>query len=286
MKSFDILHFSFMQHAFIAGLLAGITCSIIGVFVVIMRLSSIGICITHAAFAGGIFAILINGSRIGWALGFSLLTAALIGPIADRGELSPDTSTGVIFSAMLGLSFLFLGFMPGARTEALNLFWGSILTVTPRDLWFLGAVALLVLIGLTAFFKEIQAVLCHKETALAVGIPATAIFYGMLFLTGAVITASLRSVGGLLIYSLIINPAAAAYQMTYNLKKVFALAALFGVQIQTADEKALTSVSGDVRLATSANTIRVAPLKIKLDDSNIDGELTVGTGRSSAIRTL
>ncbi len=229
MKLFDILSFAFMQHAFAAGLLAGMTCSIIGVFVVIMRLSSIGVCITHAAFAGGLFAILIDGSRIGWALGFSLLTAALIGPIADRGELSPDTSTGVIFSAMLGLSFLFLGLMPGARTEALNLFWGSILTVVPRDLWFLGLVTVIVLGCLSGFFKEIQAVLCHKETALAVGIPATAIFYGMLFLTGAVITASLRSVGGLLIYSLIINPAAAAYQLTYSLRKLFVLAAVFGV---------------------------------------------------------
>jgi manganese/iron transport system permease protein len=224
-----MLTFVFMQNAFLAGFLAGITCSVIGVFVVIMRLSTIGVCITHAAFAGGLFAILIDGNRIGWALGFSLLTAALIGPIADRGELNPDTSTGVIFSTMLGLSFLFLGVMPGARTEALNLFWGSILTVVKGDLWFLGGVALVVLACLVAFFKEIQAVLCHKETAQAVGIPAIAIFYGMLFLTGAVITASLRSVGGLLIYSLIINPAAAAYQLTYSLRKLFVFAAVFGV---------------------------------------------------------
>lgn len=88
---------------------------------------------------------------------------------------------------------------------------------------------MIVLSCVIAFFKEIQAVLCHKETALAVGIPATAIFYGMLFLSGAVITASLRSVGGLLIYSLIINPAAAAYQLTYSLRRLFFLAAAFGV---------------------------------------------------------
>lgn len=229
MMLLKMLSFTFMQNAFLAGFLAGITCSVIGVFVVIMRLSTIGVCITHAAFAGGLFAILIDGNRIGWALGFSLLTAALIGPVADRGELNPDTSTGVIFSTMLGLSFLFLGLMPGARTEALNLFWGSILTVVKGDLWFLGGVTLVVLACLVAFFKEIQAVLCHKETAQAIGIPATGIFYGMLFLTGAVITASLRSVGGLLIYSLIINPAAAAYQLTYSLRKLFVFAAVFGV---------------------------------------------------------
>ena len=65
--------------------------------------------------------------------------------------------------------------------------------------------------------------------ALAVGIPATAIFYGILFLTGATITASLQPIGGLLVFSLILNPAAAAYQLTYSMKRMFLLSAGFGI---------------------------------------------------------
>ena len=61
------------------------------------------------------------------------------------------------------------------------------------------------------------------------GLPATIILYGVLFLTCATITASLRSIGGLLIFSLILNPAAAAYQLTYNMKRMFILSATFGV---------------------------------------------------------
>jgi manganese/iron transport system permease protein len=53
--------------------------------------------------------------------------------------------------------------------------------------------------------------------------------YGILFLTGATITASLQSIGGLLIFSLILNPAAAAYQLTYSMKRMFLLSAGFGV---------------------------------------------------------
>ncbi|MCX6003121.1 MAG: metal ABC transporter permease, partial [Chloroflexi bacterium] len=84
--------------------------------------------------------------------------------------------------------------------------------------------------GLVAvFFKEIQATVFNRNIALAVGLPATLIFYGVLFLTGATVTASLRSIGGLLIFSLILNPAAAAYQLTYNMKRMFLLAAIFGV---------------------------------------------------------
>jgi manganese/iron transport system permease protein len=65
--------------------------------------------------------------------------------------------------------------------------------------------------------------------AAAAGLPATAIFYAILSFTGVTVTACLPSVGGLLVYSLIINPAAAAYQLTYSLKRMFLLAAAFGV---------------------------------------------------------
>lgn len=225
----SILGYEFMQRAFLAGMFGGIACASVGVFVVTMRLSFIGVCIAHAAFAGALLGAWLLFNPLVGALLFSLVSAAIIGPLADRGEISPDTSIGIIFSLMLGLAFLFVGMMPGARTEALNLFWGSILTVTSKDLFFLGIVATVVTGLVTIFYKEIQAVLCHREVALAVGIRATAIFYGLLFLTGATVTASLRSIGGLLIYSLILNPAAAAYQLTYNLKRLFILAALFGV---------------------------------------------------------
>jgi len=225
----DIFQYHFIQNAILAGLLGGITCSVVGVFVVTMHLSFIGVCIAHAAFAGALLGLWLGFNPLIGGLLFSLAAAAIVGPVADRGELNPDTSIGIIFSLMLGLAFLFMGLMQGARTEALNLFWGSILTVGQQDIIFLAATTG-VIEGLVAvFYKEIQAVICHREVALAVGIPATIIFYGLLFSTGVTITASLQSIGGLLIYCLILNPAAAAYQLTYSLKKMLLIAAAFGV---------------------------------------------------------
>jgi len=225
----SILQYHFMQNAILAGLLGGITCSVVGVFVVTMHLSFIGVCIAHAAFAGALLGLWLGFNPLIGALLFSLASAAIIGPVADRGELNPDTSIGIVFSLMLGLAFLFMGLMPGARTEALNLFWGSILTVTKQDIIFLAAITGVIVGLVVAFYKEIQAVICHRQVALAVGIPATIIFYGLLFSTGVTITASLQSIGGLLIYSLILNPAAAAYQLTYSLKKMLLIAVAFGV---------------------------------------------------------
>ena len=218
-----------MQNAILAAFLGGVACATIGVFIVLMGISFIGVCLSHAAFAGAILGVLLGFNPLLGAFLFSLGTAAIIGPLASRGELNLDTSIGVLFSLMLGLAFIFMGLMSGPKTEMLGLLWGSILTVTRTDLILLGIVASAVVALVVLFYKEIQAVIFNREIALAVGIPASLILYGILFLTGSTITVSLSPIGGLLIFSLIINPAAAAYQLTYSLKKMFLLSAIFGV---------------------------------------------------------
>ena len=225
----SVFQYQFMQYAILAGICGGITCAITGVFVVTMHLSFVGVCIAHAAFAGALLGILIGINPLIGALFFSLASAVVIGPMTDRGELNLDTSIGIVFSLMLGLAFLFLGMMPGSRTEALNLFWGSILTVTRQDLVFLIIITCMLIALVVTFYKEIQAVICHRNVAMAVGISATLIFYALLILTGLTVTASMRSIGGLLVYALIINPAAAAYQLTYNLRRMLFIASAFGV---------------------------------------------------------
>jgi len=225
----SIFGYQFMQNAILSAFLGGIACAIIGVFVVLMHMPFIGVCMSHAAFAGALLGLWLGFNPLIGALAVSLAAAAIIGPLADRGDLNPETSVGVIFSLMLGVAFLFMGLMPGSKSGALELLWGSILTNTRSDIILLGIVAAVVVGLVIVFFKEIQATIFHRDMALSVGIPATIILYGILFLTGATITVSLRSIGGLLIFSLILNPAAAAYQLTYSMKRMFLLAAVFGV---------------------------------------------------------
>ena len=225
----SIFGYQFMQNAILSAFLGSIVCSIIGVFVVLLHMPFIGVCMSHAAFAGALLGLWLGFEPLIGAFALSLVSAAIIGPLADRGELNPETSVGVIFSLMLGIAFLIMGLMPTTQSAAWDLLWGSILTNTRADILFLAIVATVVMILVIIFYKEIQATIFNRNIALSVGIPATFILYGILFLTGATITASLRSIGGLLIFSLILNPAAAAYQLTYNLKRMFLLAAAFGI---------------------------------------------------------
>ncbi len=226
MESF--LSYGFLVKALWMGVIGGATCGAIGVFVVLWRISFVGVCISHAAFAGALIGLWVGIPPLAGGLIGSLGAASLIGPLADRPTFSPDTAIGVIFSVMLSLAMLALGLLPGAKTEGLGLIWGSLLTVNTVDLLLIGGTALLVLIFLCLFFKEIQATLGQRQAAMAAGIPVRGIYYASLIMLGLVVAIALKAIGGLLIYSLIVIPAVAALQLTYSLRLMFALASLAG----------------------------------------------------------
>jgi len=225
----ELIRFAFFQKALVACLLAGIACGIAGVWIVIMQISFIGVAISHAAFAGALLAILLDKPPILFSFMFSLLACAVLGPLSDRGQLHPETSIGIIFSSTLGLAFLFMGVIPEAKSQALSFLWGSVLTVNIQDILLLAATAILVSLTVILFYKELQSVIFNRELAKASGIAASIFFYLLLFLTGATVSATLKSIGGLLVFALIINPAAAAYQITYSMKKMYLLSTFFAV---------------------------------------------------------
>ncbi|MGM9571685.1 MAG: metal ABC transporter permease [bacterium] len=225
----EILQYDFIHNAIWASLLGGATCGVIGVLVITLNLSFIGTCMSHAALAGAILALIFSFPSTLTAFIFCLLAAGVIGPLADKARFQADTSLAIIFSLMLGLSFLFLNMLDSSKSEALDLLWGSILTVTNTDLSFMVLTFLIAAAFIVLFFKEIQAIIFDRRIALALGLPAKAIYYFTLLLIGFVITSFFTSIGGMLIFSLIINPAAAAYQLTYRLSKLFIFSAVFGV---------------------------------------------------------
>jgi len=212
-----------------AAVLGGLVCGVVGVWVVLMNIPFVGVAMSHAAFAGAVTGLLLGVNPLLTAVAFCLAASLLIGPVAERADIEPNVSLGIIFSAVLGLAFLAIGMMRGSRADALGLIWGSILLVSGRDLVLTGAAAAAVLIFLGLFYKEIKAVLYNREVARAVGIPERTLFFAMLVLCGLAVTANLSTIGGLLIFSLIVNPPSAAYQLTYRLSTMYLLSALFGV---------------------------------------------------------
>ncbi len=217
--------------AVMGALLVGISCSLVGSFVVRMNLSSLGFCMSHAAFAGAALGLVLSFNPLAIAILFSVLVALILGPIAEKAKLDTNVVIGILFSLTISLGLIFLNFTPGTAmsSSALSLLWGSIFGITGVDVLRLAVIAAVIILVVILFFKEFQAIMFSRKMAEASGINTEPFYYLILFLTGITVALSLKLVGGLLVFALIVNPTSSAYQFSYDMKKIMIFSPLIGV---------------------------------------------------------
>ncbi|KXA88556.1 hypothetical protein AKJ40_01070 [candidate division MSBL1 archaeon SCGC-AAA259M10] len=217
--------------AIIGAVLAGFSCSMMGTFVVQMDLSSIGFSMSHAAFAGAALGLLLAINPLYTAIGFAIAVALLLGPVSQKAKLSPGVVTGVAFSVTIALGFIFLNLQPGAAATgaALSILWGSVFALGFNDLLMLVLLSSVIVLVVIVFRKEFLAMLFDRKMAEASGVNTDPFYFSILFLTGLTVAFSLKFVGGLLVFALIVNTAASANQFTYDIKKIMILSPILGV---------------------------------------------------------
>ncbi|KYK35625.1 MAG: metal ABC transporter permease [Theionarchaea archaeon] len=211
--------------------LTGISCSLVGSFVVRMNLSSLGFCMSHAAFAGAALGLVLSVNPLIMSIVFSTGVAIVLGPLAEKAKLPTNVILGIIFSLMISLGLIFLNLTPqtAMSSVALSILWGSILGMTVQNVLFLLGLTCGTILIFFLFFKEFQSIMFSRMLAEASGISTKPFYYLMLFLTGVTVAFSLKLVGGLLVFALMVNPASSAYQFSYDMKRITILAPLIGV---------------------------------------------------------
>ena len=195
-----------------------------------MELSSAGFTMTHAAFAGAALGLVLGIDPMYSAMGVSVLVAAGLGPVAEQSKLPPNVILGITFPLTMALALILLNFAPDTAmsSTALSLLWGSVLGMTMGDVLHIGILAFVMILLVTVFFKEFQSIVFDRKLAESSGINTKPFFYAILFLTGITVSLSLKLVGGLLVFALMINPSSAAYQFFYDIKKILLISPLFG----------------------------------------------------------
>jgi len=222
----------FILPSILGAILAGFACSTMGNFVVRMNLSSIGYCMSHAAFAGAAFGIFIAIDPMLTAVLFAIITAMVLGPLAEKARLESNVVIGFMFSFMIAIAFIFLYAKQGgeaATGKALSILWGSLYSVTFNDVILLGVLSFILLVFVTVFYKELLAVMFNRKMAESVGINTRIFYFAVLFFTGFAVALSLKLVGGILVFALIINPTSTSYQFFFDFKKIMIFSPLFGV---------------------------------------------------------
>ncbi|MDQ6694865.1 MAG: metal ABC transporter permease [Chloroflexota bacterium] len=231
----DILHWltdplalPFMQRALVEVVLMGITCGIIGTYVVLRGMAFIGDALSHAIFPGVVIAFLLHASFFGGALLFGGLTAVTIGALSRNRRVSEDTAIGVLFAGMFALGIVLISTQRGYAADLASFLFGDVLAVSPGDLFASAIIGLLVLVSLLFFHKELVLVAFDSEMAESIGLPVWLLNLALLILIALTIVVSLRAVGNILVVAMLVTPAAAARLWTDRLVVMMALSAIFG----------------------------------------------------------
>ena len=219
------LQFTFMQTGLLAALLVGVTCAVLGVYVVLRRMAFIGDALAHTALPGVVVAYLYGWNLFVGALVAGLLTALGIGWISRRATVREDTAIGVLFTAMFALGILMLSGMRSFR-DFTHILFGNILGVTRADLLLISAMCALVLLVLALFHKELELASFDPLHAQVMGLNPDLVRYGLLAVLALMVVTGLKVAGVVLTSALLVTPAAAAAMLTNRLPRMMAIAAL------------------------------------------------------------
>jgi manganese/iron transport system permease protein len=219
--------YQFMQNALLASLLIAATCGIIGSYVVLRRLAFIGDALAHTALPGVVIAYMNGWSLVGGALAAGIMTALGIGWMARKNTLREDTAIGVIFTAMFALGILLMSRLQSFR-DLSHILFGNILGVQSQELWLMTGVALVVLIVLILFHKELELTSFDSTHAEVIGIQSNRLRTMLLILLAFTVVTGIQVVGVVLTSALLVTPAAAASMITSDLRRMMVVSAVIG----------------------------------------------------------
>ncbi len=224
----DPFAFDFMQRSLLASLLAVVTTSVIGTWVVLRGLSFMGDALAHGVVPGVAIAFLLDVHLV---IGAAVAAAVMIGAISlihRTARLTEDTAIGLLFVGMLALGVIIISRDGSFAVDLVAILFGDVLGTTTADIIVQGVAAAITVGGVTLFYRSLLVLAFNEEKAEVLGLnPKLTNFVMMSLITLAVIT-SFQTVGTLLVFGLMIAPPATASLVARRVPLMMATAVLAG----------------------------------------------------------
>jgi zinc transport system permease protein len=229
MDLMEIFSYGFMQRALLGGILIGMPCAVLGVFLVLRRLSLIGDGLAHVTFGGVAVALLLRVTPpLVTLAAIPLVLAASLGilRLADRARIYGDTAIGIVSAAGIAGGILIASVAGGFNVDLFSYLFGNILAVSPAELALCAGLFLVVLAVVIAFYPQLFALTFDEELARTAGIRTERLNALLVLLTAVAVVLAMKVVGILLVSALLILPAATALQLARGFRTTLLAAAL------------------------------------------------------------
>jgi len=220
----DALQYTFMQHALLAGILVSFAAGIMGSLIVVNRMVFLSGGIAHTSYGGIGLAVYFGlpiflGASL-FAVGAALLIAALT--MKKRHRL--DTFIGLIWAVGMAIGVIFVDLTPGYNVDLMSYLFGSILAVTTPDLYFMGALLLIILFVVTFWYRDILAVSYDPEYAGLRGVNVRFFYTLILILSALTVVIAIKVVGLILVIAMLTIPVYIAEKLSNSLFSMMFLA--------------------------------------------------------------
>lgn len=207
-----MLGYEFMLHAFEAGTVVAVVAGLVGYFVVLRRSSFAAHALSHVGFTGAAGAVLLGLSPLVGLFAFTGSGGVAIA-LLGRKAANRDVQIGTVLAFMLGLGVLFISLYQGYATEAYSILFGEILGISQHDVWLTAAAAIVILLALAALYRPLLFSSLDEDVAEAKGVPIFTLGLLFMLLVAATTSIAVQVVGVLLIFALMVTPAAVAHRI-------------------------------------------------------------------------
>ena len=215
----QIFLYPFMQHAYEAGTIVAIVAGIVGYFVVLRRSSFAAHSLSHIGFAGAAGAALIGISPVYGLLLFTTVGGSSMAALSPK-TANRDISIGTVLAFMLGLGVLFISLYTGYATEAYSILFGEILGISSNDVILTLVAGLIILVAVAVVYRPLLFSSLDEDVAEAKGVPTFILGIVFMLLVAVATSIAVQVVGVLLIFSLMVTPAAIAQQLAKRPQRV------------------------------------------------------------------
>jgi ABC-type Mn2+/Zn2+ transport system permease subunit len=222
------LQYEFFRHGLIAATLTGALCGLMGVYIVLRRMSYIGHGLSHAVFGGAVVSAMMGWNFFLGAGAWGFLSALLIQGTARRRNIGADAAIGIITTASFALGVALISKSRSFEQNFESALFGNILGVTPQDLIAIGIVTVAIAIAVFFGYKQLLFVTFDPEIAPVYGVPTRWVDAGFALALAATIVVCMNVVGVTLIAAAIVIPPVAARLLTDSFGRLVVISLLLG----------------------------------------------------------
>lgn len=225
------LTYTFFQRALLAPLLVGALCGLVGVYIVLRRMSYIGHGLSHAVFGGAVVSALLQVNFYMGAGLWGMASALLINELTHRRKLGADAAIGIVTTASFAIGVAAISRHRRFTRNFEAALFGNVLGITPADLWMIAGVTLAAALGIILLYRLLLFSTFDEETAEVFGVPTRVVTTLFALLLAAVLIVAMQVMGVTLIAAALVIPASAARLLTDRLTRLLGLATALGAAI-------------------------------------------------------